>query len=395
MIPLLYITLLYWKWMRVPGARVILKKELRRREPGLKDDLVAALFFPSAGVVCPYNLTIAYGENAVQNGVVISLDTAVLGMKLSGNRITEVSTNRGTLYPRVVINAAGVFADEVAAMGEDRFYSIHPRKGTNSILDKKLTGHVVTTIASKIGNTYKTSHSKGGGIIRTAHGNLLIGPDAVETWEKENFATSPESIERTFKKFQNTSALLSQSQIIAYFTGVRAATYEEDFVVCKGKHTANLVHAAGIQSPGLTAAPAIALAVVRFTLEILSNISFPTRPNRKFNPNRIPIPHVAAMDDAKREALIRANPDYGIIYCRCEEVSKGEILDSLRRLVPCDTIDGVKRRVRSTGGRCQGGFCGPLILRLIAEEKGIPLEAVTKNGGDSAILTAVNKVRVN
>jgi glycerol-3-phosphate dehydrogenase len=391
MIPLLYITLLYWKWMKISGARVILKKELHRREPGLRDDIAAALFFPSAGVVCPYNLTIAYGENAVQNGVRINLDTAVLGMKVSGHRITEVTTNRGTLYPRVVINAAGVFAEDVAAMGGDRFYSIHPRKGTNSILYKKLTGRVVTTIASKIGNTHKTSHSKGGGIIRTAHGNLLIGPDAVETWEKENFATSPESIERTFKKFQNTSSLLNQSQIIAYFTGIRAATYEEDFVVCKGKHTVNLVHAAGIQSPGLTAAPAIALAVVRFTLEVLGAV----RPNRSFNPNRLPIPHVAAMDDAEREALIRTNPDYGIIFCRCEEVSKGEILDSLRRPVPCDTIDGVKRRVRSTGGRCQGGFCGPLILQLIAQEKGIPLEAVTKNGGDSVILAAVNKVRVN
>jgi glycerol-3-phosphate dehydrogenase len=393
-IPVLYLSLLYWKWMKVPGVQVLGRKALHRREPGLRNDLGAALFFPNAGVVCPHSLTIAYGENAVQNGVSISLDTAVLGMKLSeeGRRINEVVTNRGTLYPQVVINAAGVFADEVAAMGGDRFYSIHPRKGSSAILDKKVLGRVVTTIASKKGRTHKTDHTKWGGIIRTVHGNLLVGPDAAETRERENFATCAASIEKTIEKFQNTSLLLSQSQIITYFTGIRAATYEEDFVVCKGKRTANLVHAAGIQSPGLTAAPAIALDVVRFTKDILTGAGFQVRPNRNFNPNRVPIPHVAAMGDDERDALIRTNPDYGIILCRCEEVSKGEILDSLRRPVPCDTVDGVKRRVRPGAGRCQGGFCGPLVLRLIAQEKNIPPEAVTKSGGDSFILTAANKI---
>jgi glycerol-3-phosphate dehydrogenase len=391
MIPVLYLSLLYWKWMKVPGAQVLGKKALYRREPGLRDDLIAALFFPNAGVVCPHNLTIAYGENAAQNGVHISLDTAVLGMKLSGGRIAEVATNRGTLYPRVVVNAAGVFADEVAAMGGDRFYSIHPRKGSSAILDKKVLGRVVTTIASKKGRTHKTAHTKGGGIIRTVHGNLLVGPDAAETWERENFATCAASIEKTIEKFQSTSLLLNQGQVITYFTGIRAATYEEDFVVCKGKRTANLVHAAGIQSPGLTAAPAIALDAARFAVEILTGAGVQVRPNRNFNPNRVPIPQVAAMNDDERDTLIRNNPDYGIILCRCEEVSKGEILDSLRRPVPCDTLDGVKRRVRPGAGRCQGGFCGPLVLRLIAQEKGVFPEAVTKSGGNSPILAAANK----
>lgn len=384
--PLLYLSLLYWKWLGAPGVRVIGKKELHQKEPGLGEDLRAALFFPSAGVVCPYGLTIAYGENAVQNGAVLSLDTAVLGMTVEGGRITQVETNRGRLRPRVVVNAAGVFAEDIAAMAGDRFYSIHPRRGTNAILDKKATAGLVRTIASKIGLSSLSAHTKGGGMIRTVHGNLLVGPDAVETFEKENFATRAPSVAATFAKFKRTSPGLSPGQIITYFTGVRAPTYEEDFVVCKGHRTGNLVHAAGIQSPGLTAAPAIALDVARFVKELLEASGRPVEANPAFIPLRRPIPHTALMERDARQALIEKNPDYGIILCRCEEVSKGEILDSLRRPIPCDTLDGVKRRVRPGMGRCQGGFCGPLILRLIAEEKGVSPEEVTKDGPGSPVL---------
>ncbi|MDR1108398.1 MAG: NAD(P)/FAD-dependent oxidoreductase [Spirochaetaceae bacterium] len=390
-IPLLYLSLLYWKWLGIPGVRVIGGKELHRKEPGLGGKLRAALFFPTAGVVCPYNLTIAYGENAVQNGVTLSLDTAVLGMTLRDGRIAAVKTNRGSVSPRVVVNAAGVFAEDIAAMAGDRFYSIHPRRGTNIILDKKVAPSLVRTIASKIGTSSLSAHTKGGGMVRTVHGNLLVGPDAVETFEKENFATHAASIDALLAKFQETSPGISTGHIITYFTGVRAPTYEEDFVVCKGIKTGNLVHAAGIQSPGLTAAPAIALDIVRFVKEILEDEGGPVAPNPDFTPLRKPIPQTAHMETEERRALIEKNPDYGIILCRCEEVSKGEILESLRRPVPCDTLDGVKRRVRPGMGRCQGGFCGPLILKLIAGEKGIPLEEVTKDGPGSPVLLGAAK----
>jgi glycerol-3-phosphate dehydrogenase len=413
--PLLALSLVYWKWLGIPGARLLGAKELHRREPGLSADIRCALYFPNAGIVCPYALTIAYGENAVENGARFSLDTFVSGMKIDGGTITEVRTNRGTIHPKVVVNAAGVFADDIADMAGDKFYSIHPRRGTDAILDKKFTAAVVHSIASRMwppktgakkssvkeaaeeaikeaAPKKQSGHTKGGGIIKTIHGNLLIGPDAIETWEKENFSTEAASLTASFAKFKNTSGQLGEAQIINYFAGVRAPTYEEDFVVCKGRNTANMVHAAGIQSPGLTSAPAIAVDAARFAAEILE-AARPVKPNENFNPIRKPIPHTAAMNDGERQALIKTNPDYGIILCRCEEVSKGEILDSLRRPVPCDTVDGVKRRVRPGTGRCQGGFCGPLILPLIAAEKGIAAEAVLKSGFGSNILCGETKCR--
>lgn len=387
-IPLLYLTLIHWRWLKLPGVRVVRKKELRRREPYLNPDITSALLFPSAGITCPYNLSIAYAENAVQNGAALSLDTAVLGMRVEDGVIHSVETNRGAVFPKVVVNAAGTFADDVAGMAGDRFYSIHPRKGTNAIDDKKYSDAVVHTIAATFGAAdTKKAHTKGGGIVRTVEDNLLIGPDAVETWEKENFATARESVRDTFDKHGKTAPALSESQIITYFTGVRAPTYEEDFVVCKGVFTVNLVHAAGIQSPGLTAAPAIAVDVARFAAELAGN----TASNPDFDPVRPPVVKANALAPDARRRLIAQNPDYGLIVCRCEEISRGEILDALRRPVPCDTVDGVKRRVRPGMGRCQGGFCGPLVAQIIAREKGIPLEQVKKSGDGSELLCGPTK----
>lgn len=389
MVPLLYLTLLYWKWLGIPGVEVVRAKELFRREPNLAKDIKVALYFPNAGIVCPYGLTIALAENAVENGVQLSLNTVVLGMKLQEDGIQSAQTNRGTVYPKVVVNAAGVFADAVARMADDQFYSIHPRRGTNSILDKKYTSVVLNTIAAKFGASPKSAHTKGGGIVRTVGGNLLIGPDAVETCERENFATRRESIQGTFAKHSQTSPALNEGEIITYFTGVRAPTYEEDFVVCKGVHCKNLVHAAGIQSPGLTAAPAIGADVARMAAEL----AFGREPTLKmdFKPTRVPIVCAAHLSAEARAALIAQNPDYGEILCRCEEVSRGEVLDALRRPVPCTTVDGVKRRVRPGMGRCQGGFCGPLVAQVIAGELDIPLDQVQKSGAGSNIVLGPTK----
>lgn len=342
-----------------------------------------------AGSVCPYGLTIAYAENAVQNGAEVALNTAVLSMDVKDGKIRSVLTNRGRIYPEIVINAAGVFAEDVAEMAGDRFYSIHPRRGTNAILDKK-AGKLMGGIASWKTLKKTSGHTKGGGIVHTAHDNLLVGPDAVETYEKENFATQASSIENNFKKQQGTVKELSQRDIITYFTGVRAPAFEEDFVIERGRKTKNLIHCAGIQSPGLTTAPAVAKDVAKMAAKMVS-ASHPVKKNESYNPYRKGVPRLREMSPEQRNKLIQKRPDYGVMICRCEEISKGEIVDALCSPLPVYTVDGVKKRVRPGMGRCQGGFCMPLVAEIISEVTGQPLEKVKKSGGDSYLLFGKTK----
>nr|WP_207736002.1 NAD(P)/FAD-dependent oxidoreductase [Eubacterium sp. 1001713B170207_170306_E7] len=384
----LYPIIWAYAWQRrhvcgVTDTRLMGQRELREREPHLNPDFKFAMYNPSAGCVCPYGLTIAYGENAVENGARISLNTAVLGMKLENDAIAAVETNRGTLYPRLVINAAGAFAEDIARMAGDRFYSIHPRRGTNSILDKK-AGGLLSGIASIKTLAKNAAHTKGGGILHTVHGNLLVGPNAVETWEKENFATGQDAIDAVFDKQKLTAAGLRQQDIITYFTGVRPATFEEDFILEPGRRTKNLIHCAGIQSPGLTTAPAVAVDIAKMAVGMLGQTR-KVAPNRAFNPRRKGIPVLRDLPREERHRMIQENPDYGVIVCRCEEISKGEILDALRSPLPVPTVDGVKKRVRPGMGRCQGGFCMPLVTQIISEATGVPVEDVRKAGKGAVI----------
>lgn len=367
----------------ISDTRIISGKELRKREPNLNPKFQFAMYNPSAGCVCPYGLTIAYGENAVTNGAQISLNTAVLDMEVLNGRITSVKTNRGTIRPRLVINAAGVFAEEISAMAKDRFYSIHPRKGTNSILDKKAGGLVKSISSIKILKK-NTGHTKGGGILHTVHHNLLVGPDAVETYEKEDFSTEQSSIDAVFEKQKGTAERLSKKDIITYFTGVRAASFEEDFIIEPGRETKNLIHCAGIQSPGLTTAPAVAVDVAKMAARMLKG-NKRLEKNPEFSPFRKGIPRVKELSLKERNELIKKNPDYGVIICRCEEISKGEIIDALKSPAAVPTVDGIKKRVRPGMGRCQGGFCMPLVVQIISEYTGIKPEEVRKSSEDARI----------
>lgn len=380
----------YFKAAVAGGCHLVDGPELHMREPSLSREASFALFFPGAGIVCPFNLTIALGENAIENGVEISLNTKAHSMSLDDNFITgnhtikEVHTNRGTIRPKLVINAAGVFTEEISKMAKDHFYSIHPRKGTSSILDKKSKVNI-NSIYSLLRDRDKSSHSKGGGVVSTVHGNVLVGPSAVEVREKEDFTTDRETLKEIMEKHGHSAPWMSQQDVIAYFSGIRAATYEEDFIIEMGRETSNILHVAGIQSPGLTAAPAIAEEVSKIALETLKDkVSIRTNPD--FNPHRKAIVHSVSLSYDERQALIEKNPDYGQILCRCEEVSKGEILDAMRRPIPCKTLDGIKRRVRPTSGRCQGGFCTPAIIKLISQEFGIPMEEVSKGSHGTNIL---------
>ena len=390
----------------VVGTKVMSLEELREIEPSVPDWSVGGLFMGTAGITNPHLMTIALAENAVQNGARVCLDTAVLDMTVEDGLIVAVKTNRGTIHPKAVVNAAGVYADVIAQMADDRTFTIHPRVGTNIVMDKKVGGLVRTSMGKtpftltpsqledipdnplsfiKATIASAKSHTKGIALIHTVDGNMLVGPHAEETPDREDTSTDRTAVERIFKNQQEVQPDLSEADIIAYFTGVRSPTYEEDFVVRPGVRTRNVFEAAGIQSPGLTAAPAIAVDIARWVRTYLSETN-DVQVNEAFDPVRHAAPVLAELSLEERAALIKENPDYGTIVCRCEAISKGEILDALRSPLPVYTVDAVKRRVRPGMGRCQGAFCLPSVMRIIADEAGIPYEDVVKGSAHSRIV---------
>lgn len=373
----------------VEGTVILNQKELAEREPYLNKDFKFAIFSPTAGCVSPYNLTIAYAENAVENGARVSLETAVLGMEVENGIIKSVKTNRGTIYPKLVVNAAGCFSDDVAQMANDRYFSIHPRKGTDIIFDKKVS--YITDAIAGIKKIKSNKNTKGGGILHTIHDNILVGPNAIETYQKEDFSTDSKDIKEVLDKQTITSPYLKNKDIITYFAGVRAPTFEEDFIIERGKNTDNIIHCAGMQSPGLTAAPAVAIDVAQFCVDYFEEKGERIKVNKKFNPVRKAPVDVKTLSDDERNKLIKENPNYGIIVCRCEEVSKGEIIDALNRPISVPTIDAIKRRVRPGMGRCQGGFCSPLVTKIIADFKNEDILDVRKNQKDSVVVYSHTK----
>lgn len=418
--------LMYYKWekriipffkfvakvLHIPNVRYMPLDELKKMEPEVAGWAKGAYYMPTGGMVSPYKLVVALAEHAAENGVKVCLNTAVLDMKRDGDKVVEVITNRGVIRPKLVINAAGVFSDQIADMAGDRTFTIHPRKGINLILDKKVANYsrssvakmpfikipkeandpnfkpksLIKTILTEKANDTKVTHTKGGGVVHTVDNNVLVGPNAIETPCREDFTTDMESIRAIYDKQSRIQDKMKMSDIITYFAGVRAPTYEEDFVVRKGIYTKNIIEVAGIQSPGLTAAPAIAIDVANWAVEMLGGEA-KVKKNAAYNPKRqCVVPHLADMSDEERNALIQKNPDYGEIVCRCEEISKGEIIDALNSPIPVFSTDAIKRRVRPGMGRCQGGFCGPQVLKILADKKGVSVEQIMKAGEHSDIL---------
>ena len=380
------------KKLGIEGHKVSLEK-LHEIEPNITDKAIGAFEFPSSGVLSPYKLTVAFAENAVENGAKVSLDTIVTGMTVEGGKITAVKTNRGTVRPKAVINAAGTFSDKIAEMADDRFFTIHPRKGHLAILDKK-QGPLVQRSMGLIGLSQAFSDTKGGGVMRTIDGNVLVGPDAFEQPYREDFSTKRENVDAILNKHLPLIKGFSKADVITYFAGVRAATYEEEFIVEGSERVENLIHAAGIQSPGLASAPAIAEDITKITVDRLSKV-MEVKKNDSFNPRRRVTPVMAKLSLEEKQAAIAANPDYGIVVCRCEGISRGEIIDAINSPVPATSIDAIKRRVRPGMGRCQGGFCMPLVTGIICEQTGMKPSEVTKSGEGSELLFEKEEVNTN
>lgn len=372
----------------VDGYHYLNRNAVKRREPYISDEQHGGFLLPSAGILSPYGLTLALAENAVNNGCDIHLNTIVNGFDIKHSHINIVKTNRGNIRAGVIVNACGIWSDKVAELAGDRFFTIHPRKGVDAILDKR-TGEYQQTIAALVRFTQMKSKTKGGGIVPTIEGNLLVGPTACEVPYREDYSVDKQSLDMLLEKMK-VNKRIGKEDIITFFAGTRACTYSEDFIIEKSEYIDNLIHTAGIQSPGLASAPAIAEDVSTMCVEILKQTK-DIRINDKFNPYRKGKTDFSKISLEKRCELIKLNPKYGNIVCRCEEVSEGEVRDAFKSTVPPVTVDGVKRRTRAGMGRCHGGFCLSRIMEIISEETKIPMTEITKKGKGSEILTGETK----
>jgi glycerol-3-phosphate dehydrogenase len=376
----------------VDGYEYLSKKEVARREPNLTDKQYGAYFLPSAGVLSPYKLTIALAENAAANGVEVALNTVVTGFEIDSQSIKKIKTNRGTFKAKAVINAAGIWADYIAELADDRFFTLYGRKGVDAILDIK-TGKYQTHSAAMPPLTQTNSKTKGGGLVITPEGNILVGPNARDTSKREDYSTKSSDIE-DLQHHIDLNTKVNKSDIITYFAGIRACAYDEDFIIEPSDHIDNLIYAAGIQSPGFASAPAIAEDIRDMVIEKLSH-KMAVLPDENFNPIRKSIPDCKNMPFNIRADLIKKNPSYGRIVCRCEEISEGEIRDALRSPIPVTTVDGLKRRIRVTAGRCHGGFCTPRVLEIMTEELQSDITSLTKKGTGSEMIYGNTKSNVN
>ena len=367
----------------VQGFQILNNKKVRQLEPNAWEEQKGSFYMPETGVVDPCQVTIAYAENAIQNGATIFLNTKVLGFEKDNNRITAVRTNRGTLPAGVIINAAGIWADRMAEMAGDRFYTIHPRKGVMAILDKK-TGSSQGYILGRV-QLSSEAKTKGGGLVPLLDGNILAGPTADEIPGREDYSTETHELQYILEHQMSLNKTLQQSDIITYFAGTRACTFEEDFIVEASEYVENLVHAAGIQSPGLASAPAIAVDVRDMAAEVLKK-KMDLKENPDFNPKRKLTPQPDRLSLAERNRLIEKRPAYGQIVCRCELVSEGEILDAIHAPLPARTLDAVKRRARAGMGRCQGGFCTPAVINILARETGRQVTEICKHEPGSELI---------
>ncbi len=363
------------------------REQLDEIEPGLAPNVRRGVLVWNTGIVSVFDLVIAYAENALANGVRFFLDTSVIGVQTEEGSIKAVDTTRGTVKTRILINAAGLYADRIAEFAGDRFFTIHPRKGETIIFDKSYQP-VRTVLASFSMGAERSPYSKGGGIIPTIDGNLQFGPTAEDVCDKEDVSTTFSGLETLFDRFAPVLERLKphyekpdKSKIITHFAGCRAATYKEDFIIEPSKKVRGLIHVAGIQSPGLASSPAVAERVKDIVIQ-----EWHPAENTDFEPRRKRSKRFSELDQRETEEIIRMNPLYGHIVCRCEHASEGEIIDALHGGIPARSIDAVKRRTRAGMGRCQGGFCMPRVLEIISREANVQKELVTKSGGKSFIL---------
>ena len=355
----------------VPDIRILNREEVLSLEPGAGEQVVSALYAPTGAIVCPFGLTIALAENAAVNGVEFQFGTKVKVIRKAAEGYL-IETNKGSFETKLVINAAGVYADELHNMVSEEKMKLTPRRGEYLLCDKLSKGipsHTLFQLPTALG--------KGVLVTPTVHGNLLIGPTAEDIEDKEGIETTAEGMELIREKAALSVKELPLRQVITSFAGLRAHG-GEDFIIGEVPDAPGFIDVAGIESPGLTCAPAIGAYVADIVKKLLSLAE-----KENFIAERRGIPSMALASRQERQRLILENPAYANVICRCEMVTEGEIIDAIRRPVGARTTDGIKRRTRAGMGRCQSGFCNPKVVEILARELGVDESEVLKSGEDS------------
>lgn len=364
----------------VKDLRILNREELRAMEPNISDDAYAALYAPTAGIVCPFNLNIAMAENACVNGVEFKFDTEVTGLHpIEGGWAIE--TNQGTFETKYVVNAAGVYADKLHNMVSAKKIHITPRRGDYCLLDKAAGNLVSKTIFALPGK-----FGKGILVAPTVHGNLILGPTALDIEDKEGTNTTREGLDQVIAKCGMNVKNIPMRSVITSFAGLRAHEDGHEFLIGELEDAPGFIDCAGIESPGLTSSPAIGEMVTEILREKLN-----LEKNENFVATRKGVLDPDSLSKEERIELIRKNPAYGNIICRCEMITEGEILDAIHRPLGAKSLDGVKRRTRAGMGRCQAGFCSPRTMEILARERHVSMFDITKSGGDSKIVVGTNK----
>ena len=357
----------------IKGLRIVEREELHTLEKNLNPELSCALLSETSAIVCPYELCIAAVGNAMDNGVELMLDYEVTGIDKTFNGYEITASDGRIVNAKYIINSAGVYSDEIAEMTGDCDFKITPRRGEYMVLDKECGNFVGRTI-------FHTPTKMGKGILisPTVDGNLLVGPTAVNIEEKDNHATTIEGFATLFAKSVENVSNLPFNKVITSFCGLRAVGNKGDFII---KERDGVITLGGIESPGLTSAPAIA----EYVEEMLTNMGAISEKNENYIGTRKPVHYFNSLSVEEKNAIIKEHPEYGRIVCRCEGITEGEIIEAIHRNPGARDVDGIKRRTRSGMGRCQGGFCSPIVVSIIARELSVPFDAVTKSTSNSII----------
>ena len=363
---------------QIPGLEILSGEEARAIEPNLSTAITSVLHVTNAGIICPYDLTIASVGNAMDNGVELKRNFAVSAIEKREKGYLVTSASGESVFAQYILNCAGGYSDKIAGMVGDDYFTIIPRAGEYILLDKTEGSRVKHTI-------FQVPSEEGKGILvsPTVDGNLLTGPTAMKVATPESRDTTPEGLAQVQRLSAKSVPSVNFRQVITSFTGVRSSEKKGDFIIEESPKAPGVIHVAAIDSPGLTCSVSIA----KYAVEQLQKAGLALTQKESWNGKREDPHAFRKMSDEEKNAYIQEHPDYGKIVCRCETVSEGEIRAAIRQNPGARDIDGVKRRTRSGMGRCQGGFCGPYVMKLIAEELGIPMETVTKNGGESFMLT--------